>query len=66
MNSWRRLKNLWRLSEYESGKPSDEYKQPGTQIVTLVKKPETTQKAVFIPRRKLSPIEEINSSNETQ
>jgi hypothetical protein len=51
-----RLQNLWKLSEFESGKPTDEYKIPGTEIVTLVKKP-----AVFIPYQKRTPAEEIIS-----
>lgn len=49
-----RLQNLWKLSELESGQPTDEYKIPGTEIVTLVKKP-----AVFIPYQKRTPAEEI-------
>lgn len=61
MNLWSRIKNLAELSKYEPGKPTDEYRAPGTQIITLVQKPEVTQQAVFIPRRKLSPIEEINN-----
>lgn len=57
---WKRLRNLWRLSQFESGQPTDEYKIPGTQIVTLIKKPESVrQSAVFIPRTKVSSIEQI-------
>lgn len=57
-----RIKNIIELSKYEPGKPQDEYKQPGTQIITLIKKPEVTQKAIFIPRIPLRPIDQINSS----
>lgn len=45
-----RIKNLWELSEMEAGKPTDEYKVPGTEVITLVKKPE--QSGRFIPRVK--------------
>lgn len=63
MKFLQRLNNLWKLSELESGKPQDEYKEPGTELITLVKKPKTqktTQKAVFIPHIKLTPIQELN------
>ena len=62
MNFLERIKNLWKLSEYEAGAPQDEYKQPGTQIVTLIKKPQPSQeKAMFIPRIKQSNIDKVNS-----
>ncbi len=55
-----RLTNLWKLSAYEPGQPQDEYKEPGTQLSMIVKKPEK-QKAQFIPRIKEKPIDKINS-----
>lgn len=62
MNFLERVKNLWKLSEYEAGAPQDEYKQPGTQIVTLIKKPQPSQgKVIFIPRIKERPIDKVNS-----
>ena len=61
MNLIKRIKNLIELSKYEAGKPTDEYKVPGTEIVTLVKRP--TGKAVFIPFNKVSPAEEIINGN---
>lgn len=61
MRLLRRIANIWRLSELEPGRPQDEYKKPGTQVVTLIKKPENKQEASFIPRKKQSPIEKINS-----
>jgi hypothetical protein len=67
MNFIHRIKNLWELSRYEPGQPTDEYKIPGTEIVTLVKKPEPmNQKATFIPRNPIKPIDRINNiGNET-
>lgn len=66
MNLWQRVSNLWKLSEYQAGAPQDEYKEPGTQIVTLVKKPpQIKQDAMFIPRVRISPAEAIiNESTE--
>lgn len=52
-----RFKRLWKLSEYEVGAPQDEYKIPGTQIITLVKKPK--QDAVFIPKVSIDPVKNI-------
>lgn len=54
------------MSEFQPGKPQDEYKVPGTQIITLVKKPvEKPQKAQFFPRIKISPVDKIiKESNE--
>lgn len=56
MNPWRRLKNLWELSDY---KPNIEKEIPaGTKVITaLVKKPK--ERAVFIPRVKEDPIKKI-------
>lgn len=63
MGFWKRIKNIVELSKFEPGKPQDEYKEPGTQIITLVQKP--TQKAVFIPRLKRNPVDEIvNEQNQ--
>lgn len=59
MNLIQRWKNLWKLSEYEAGTPRDESTNPGTQIITLIKKPDSIQKAIFIPRIKVSPVDKI-------
>lgn len=53
----KRLANLWRLSSYEPGSPTDETKTPGTIVSMLVKKPE--QKTIFIPRITRSAADEI-------
>ena len=58
-----RLKNLWKLSEFE---PNVEKEQLpiGTKIIqTLIKKP--TEKATFIPRIKITPAEQIINEAET-
>lgn len=60
MNLWVRIKNLYKLSEYQAGKPTDEYKEPGTQIITLTKKPDQTkQEAKFFPRIRITAAEKI-------
>lgn len=59
MTFFQRIKNLWNLSAYEAGKPQDEYKQAGTEIITLVKKPQNKQKALFIPRIKEDPVKRL-------
>lgn len=60
MSLWKRIKNLVELSNYEPGQPQDEYKIPGTQIVTLVKK-QPPKSATFIPRKHQKPIDRINN-----
>lgn len=65
MNLITRLKNIWSLSEYQAGAPQDEYKIPGTQIITLTKKPESHRSATFIPRTPTKPIDRINNTNIT-
>lgn len=52
-----RLNNLWRLSEFEPRSLGSEPPKEGTQIVQLIKKP--TEKAQFIPRVKVSPVQAI-------
>lgn len=54
MTLFARLKNLYKLSEFEPGQATDEYKTPGTVVSMIVKKP-----AVFIPRVKKDPIAEV-------
>lgn len=61
MNLWQRIKNVWKLSEFEPGQPTDEYKTPGTVISMIVKKP--SQKAVFIPHVKIDPVKEITQEH---
>lgn len=61
MNLIARIRNIWHLSEYQAGAPQDEYKTPGTQVITLIKKPETERKAIFIPRTPIKPIDRINN-----
>ena len=58
MNSWQRLKNLWRLSEYEPRKLGTEPVTDGTIIAQIVKRPQNTT-ATFIPRVKKTPIEQV-------
>jgi len=56
----KRLKNLWKLSEWV---PFDEYKytKPGTSVTTIAKEPvETSGKMAQIIRKKpIDPVEEI-------
>lgn len=53
-----RIKNIWKLSEFEPGQPNEEYKTPGTQIAMIVKKPEA-KPATFVHYEKESPIQKI-------
>lgn len=52
-----RIANLWRLSEFEPGKPTDEYKIPGTEVSMIIKKPK--QEGKFIPFVKEDPIKQL-------
>lgn len=61
MNIFQRIKNVWKLSEFEPGQPAEEYKTPGTTIAMIVKKPQ--QKAQFIPRVKVDPVQAITQEN---
>lgn len=54
-----RIRNVWKLSELETGQPTDEYKIPGSEIVTLVKKPAIIEKARFIPFIKGDPVKDL-------
>ena len=59
---WARLKNLWKLSEFE---PNVEKEQlpVGTKVVqTLIKKPQ--EKATFVPRTKEKPIDKVTKVGE--
>lgn len=56
MNPFRRISNLWKLSAFEPGKPTDEYKTPGTEVSSLIKKP---QKASFVAFNRRDPVAEI-------
>ena len=51
---WKRIKNLWALSEFEPRKLGDTPVPPQTQVAQLIKKP-----AQFIPRIKVNPAKEI-------
>lgn len=57
MNLLKRIRNIWSLSSFEPGQPTDEYKTPGTIISSLVKKPEV--KGQFIAFQRRDPIKEI-------
>lgn len=62
---FQRIKNLWALSAYQVPKDEDIGKKysdlpAGTKVVTALVKPPKQQKAVFIPRTKLTPIQELN------
>lgn len=37
MRLWKRIKNLWKLSEYEPAKLQGEYIQAGTEFSSLVR-----------------------------
>ena len=52
-----RLRNLWRLSAFEPGQPTDEYRTPGTIVSSLVQKPQ--KKAEFISFKRSDPIKEL-------
>lgn len=43
---WKRLKNLWHLSEYEPARLGEQYLQAGTELSTLVKRPKEPAKIV--------------------
>ncbi len=60
---FQRLKNLWRLSEFEPHKPTEENKVPGTIVSMIMKRP--PQKAQFIPRIKEKPIDKITKIGES-
>lgn len=61
MKFLQRLKNVWKLSEFEPGQPTEEYKTPGTVVSMIVKKPQ--QKTVFISRIKIDPVKELTQEN---
>jgi hypothetical protein len=56
MSLFRRIGNLWKLSDFEPGQATDETKQEGTIVSMIVKKPEPPK---FIPRVKIDPVKEI-------
>lgn len=57
MNLFKRLINLWRLSEFEPRIIGSDPPQNGTKMATLVKKP--NKKALFIPRIKITQVDKI-------
>lgn len=61
MNFFKRVRNLIELSKYESGRPQDEYKE-GAQVITLIKRPEVKQNAIFIARNPVKPIDQVNNA----
>lgn len=58
MKFYERLKNIWALSEFQPGKPTDEYETPGSIVSMIVKKPERHE-GRFIPRIVKDPIKEL-------
>lgn len=60
MNLIDRWNNLWKLSSYEPGQATDEYKTAGTKIAMIVKKLEKKrQSAIFVPHVAKDPIQEL-------
>jgi len=53
-----RLRNLWKLSEYEPRKLQSDPVKEGTVVAQIIKKP-TDQKASFIPRFREKPIDKV-------
>lgn len=54
-----RIRNIWSLSEYPAGQPTEETKEAGTEVAMIVKPPKKQPKDVFFPRNKRDPIKDI-------
>jgi len=58
-----RLRNLWRLSEFEPRKLGSEPLQSGTVVAQIIKRPQVAQ---FFPRNVEKPIDKvIKAANST-
>lgn len=66
MNLIKRLKNLWKLSEWEIPEWNKKDFDVGTVITSLVKPPEKSKMAQIIKRKTIDEVEEILKENNEQ
>lgn len=58
MNLFKRIHNLWNLSEYHAGQANEEYKEPGSEVSMIVKPP-AKKHDIFFARVKEDPIKRL-------